>query len=130
MAFLFCIYIKIAGIVSGNRVPVDLFQIVDHESSQFSKGSTNPTNPTNPHESLVLYTNRILTNNPQIQIRESDSMALFRVVIAKSNLVYTHIRICKSGHFKKVQLVSIWEDSCTILNLYAVFGKNPFNYCS
>jgi hypothetical protein len=78
------------------------YRIVDHESSQFSKGSTNPINPMNPHESLVLYTKLILTNNPRIQICKSDSMDLFQVMTDKSSVVYLQIRIPESGHFKKV----------------------------
>jgi hypothetical protein len=38
------------------QISKGLYRIVDHKSSQFSKGSTNPTNPTNLHKSLVLYT--------------------------------------------------------------------------
>jgi hypothetical protein len=91
-------------LVCGPRIQIakGLYRIVDHESSQFSKGSTNPTNSMNPHESLVLYTKQILTNNPRIRICKSDSMDLFRVMTDKSNLVYLQIRIPESGHFKKV----------------------------
>ncbi len=76
------------------RISKGLYRIVDHKSSQFSKGSTNPTNP---HESLVLYTKRILMNNPQIRIRKSDSMESFRVVTDKFNLVYPGIQSFQKG---------------------------------
>jgi hypothetical protein len=73
------------------------YRIVDHKSSQFSKGSTNPTNPTNPHESLVLYTKQILMNNPRVRINKSDSMESFRVVTDESNLVYPRIQSFQKG---------------------------------
>ncbi len=95
------------------RISKGLYRIVDHESSQFSKRLTNPTNPTNPHKSLVLCTKRILTNNPRIRIRESDSMDSFRIVTDESNLVFPQILIRVSSHFQKVRFVSIRKDSYT-----------------
>ncbi len=45
------------------------------------------------------------TYNPQIRIRESNSMDSFQVIIDKSNLVNQQILIYDSGLFKKVQFV-------------------------
>jgi hypothetical protein len=54
---------------------------------------------------LVLSQIHSTTYNPQIRIRESNSMDSFQVIIDKSNLVNQQILIYDSGLFKKVQFV-------------------------